>query len=75
MPDTLGSVAEDHGSPPCLAAFMQNAIHASSCKHTTADFKSFCKEVGSRGVQAKPACLSIPFTWCFSLSAESKSSA
>lgn len=36
MPDTLGSVAEDHGSPPCLAAFIQNAIHASSCKHTTA---------------------------------------
>lgn len=51
MPDTLGSVAEeDHGSPPCPAASMQNVIHASSCKHTTVDFKSFCREVDSRGV-------------------------
>lgn len=50
-PDTLCSVAEDHGSPPPPppAAYMQNVIHTSSCKHTTVDFKVILQGGGLQG--------------------------
>lgn len=50
-PDTLCSGRRGlwEPPPPPPATYMQNVIHTPSCKHTTVDFKSFCREVDPRG--------------------------